>query len=201
MWIQKLYERYPPDANNDWTTPSTELGQQVRKELNGSDNMDAGSGLACAGPSKFESGLSTRTRESSGTDDVEYEEGVLPQLHPILVHHLPSMPVPVGYIADLRRRRARGSPLRYGSEGDYRSDDDNDGDVDVSDNDDEVGVAHSKYFNPGPASDIDQRRFYIEREPVPDILLHGLITLDDVDELFKMYVLLVIFRRKECFSC
>lgn len=45
---------------------------------------------------------------------------------------------------------------------------------------------------PGPATDLGVRKQLIERHSPPEILVHGLVNAEDVENLFKMYVL-------ECF--
>lgn len=54
------------------------------------------------------------------------------------------------------------------------------------------GVANETYFMPGPATDLGVRKQLIERHSPPEILVHGLVNAEDVENLFKMYVL-------ECF--
>lgn len=53
-------------------------------------------------------------------------------------------------------------------------------------NENNVGVANKSYFHPGPATDLGLRRVMVERTMPPDILVHGLVTPEDVEELFKM---------------
>lgn len=60
-------------------------------------------------------------------------------------------------------------------------------------NENNVGVANKSYFHPGPATDLGLRRVMIERTMPPDILVHGLVTPEDVEELFKMYVIQLSF--------
>jgi hypothetical protein len=47
-------------------------------------------------------------------------------------------------------------------------------------------VANETYFLPGPATDLRMRAKLIESHSPPEILLHGLVTPDDVDKLFDM---------------
>lgn len=42
----------------------------------------------------------------------------------------------------------------------------------------------------GPAYDLSIRAHMIEQNTPPEILVHGLVTPNDVDNLFKMYVVL-----------
>ncbi|KAJ3931253.1 MAG: putative fungal-specific transcription factor [Lentinula lateritia] len=53
--------------------------------------------------------------------------------------------------------------------------------------DDNVGVANATYFMPGPATDLDIRATLIEQHSPPEILVHGLVTPDDVDKLFEIF--------------
>ncbi|KAI3605911.1 hypothetical protein WG66_012368 [Moniliophthora roreri] len=53
--------------------------------------------------------------------------------------------------------------------------------------DDNVGVANDTYFMPGPATDLDIRATLIEQHSPPEILVHGLVTPDDVDRLFEIF--------------
>ena len=48
------------------------------------------------------------------------------------------------------------------------------------------GVANDGYFLPGPAQNLELRATLIEKNSPPDILVHGLITPEDVDKLFDM---------------
>ena len=43
-------------------------------------------------------------------------------------------------------------------------------------------------FFTGPSANLDLRRLIIERQAAPDILLSGLVTYDDVEVLFDLYV-------------
>lgn len=43
-------------------------------------------------------------------------------------------------------------------------------------------------FASGPATDLDIRATLIEQHSPPEILVHGLVTPDDVDKLFEMSV-------------
>ena len=41
----------------------------------------------------------------------------------------------------------------------------------------------------GPGANLDLRRLIIERQMYPEILEKGIVDQDDVNELFRMYVL------------
>ena len=106
---------------------------------------------------------------------------------------LPDATVPLGLLAHLSldNPKARKGKRR--------------GNVDGSDNE-EVGVANETYFLPGkplvtpalpfsitepscclgPAYNLNIRASLIENHSPPEILVHGLVTPDDVDKLFDM---------------
>ena len=48
------------------------------------------------------------------------------------------------------------------------------------------GVACETFFAPGPAFNLGLRATMIESVSPPEILVHGLVTPDDVEKLFKM---------------
>ena len=50
------------------------------------------------------------------------------------------------------------------------------------------GVACETFFDPGPAFNLGLRATMIESVSPPEILVHGLVTPDDVEKLFKMCV-------------
>ncbi|KAJ2932869.1 hypothetical protein H1R20_g4235, partial [Candolleomyces eurysporus] len=54
-------------------------------------------------------------------------------------------------------------------------------------NDDNVGVANETYFMPGPATDLDIRAKLIEQHSPPEILVHGLVTPEQVEKLFDLF--------------
>ena len=56
-----------------------------------------------------------------------------------------------------------------------------------------VGIANASYFDPGPSSDLSKRMSLIDKTAPPDILVHGLVTPEDVEKLFQMFVLLSRF--------
>ncbi|KAA1473232.1 hypothetical protein DENSPDRAFT_779779 [Dentipellis sp. KUC8613] len=53
--------------------------------------------------------------------------------------------------------------------------------------DDNVGVANDTYFLPGPAQDLALRAMLIDKSSPPDILVHGLVSPEDVDKLFDIF--------------
>ncbi|KAH9914369.1 uncharacterized protein BXZ73DRAFT_55048 [Epithele typhae] len=89
---------------------------------------------------------------------------------------LPNEAVPIGMLANLaldnkpkRRRKAPAKPKEGES------------------SDDDVGVACESFFDPGPAFNLGMRATMIESVSPPEILVHGLVTPDDVEKLFKIY--------------
>ena len=56
-----------------------------------------------------------------------------------------------------------------------------------------VGIANASYFDPGPSSDLSKRMSLIDKTAPPDILVHGLVTPEDVEKLFQMYVVFLHF--------
>ncbi|TDL16780.1 hypothetical protein BD410DRAFT_807837 [Rickenella mellea] len=86
--------------------------------------------------------------------------------------------VPLGLIAKLSLKNAS-TRSRAGSHSEILDDDGPD--------DDKVGLANEAYFMPGPASDLDIRKTLIERHSPPEILVHGLVTPDDVEKLFDIF--------------
>ncbi|PCH34825.1 hypothetical protein WOLCODRAFT_78982 [Wolfiporia cocos MD-104 SS10] len=89
---------------------------------------------------------------------------------------LPDATVPLGLLASLsldnpKRRPRKKNAGRAGADSD----------------DDDVGVANETYFMPGPAFDLSIRATLIENHSPPEILVHGLVTPDDVDKLFEIF--------------
>ncbi|KAL0948305.1 hypothetical protein HGRIS_010897 [Hohenbuehelia grisea] len=93
---------------------------------------------------------------------------------------LPDTHVPLGLIADLSldgnrpRSAAKKEPAKLLEDEENCDDDD-------------VGVANPTYFMPGPATDLAARANLIERHSPPEILVHGLVTPEDVDKLFDIF--------------
>jgi hypothetical protein len=87
---------------------------------------------------------------------------------------LPDAAVPLGLIANLSLSNSKGR-VKKGSL-----------DVDEVD-DDNIGVANETYFMPGPATDLGIRATLIEQHSPPEILVHGLVTPEDVDKLFEIF--------------
>ncbi|KAI0795864.1 hypothetical protein C8Q75DRAFT_744153 [Abortiporus biennis] len=91
------------------------------------------------------------------------------------LHSLPDAAVPLGLIANLALSNTNSKKAAS-----------RDGEAEVED-DDNVGVANETYFMPGPAYDLGIRANLIEQNSPPDILVHKLVTPDDVDKLFEIF--------------
>ncbi|KAJ8522831.1 hypothetical protein ONZ45_g676 [Pleurotus djamor] len=88
---------------------------------------------------------------------------------------LPDTHVPLGLIASLSLSNSK----KPGNKKDPKAAEDED--------DDDVGVANETYFMPGPATDLALRANLIEQYSPPEILVHGLVTPEDVDKLFDIF--------------
>ena len=66
-----------------------------------------------------------------------------------------------------------------------------------TEDEDEVGVANTGYFRPGPMAHPELRRIIVERQMVPEILTLKVVTDDEVEHLFRMWVRFfgVVFER------
>jgi hypothetical protein len=53
--------------------------------------------------------------------------------------------------------------------------------------DDDVGVANKTFFLPGPSTNLSLRKSLIDKTRPPDILVHKLVTPDDVEKLFDIF--------------
>ncbi|KAJ3730753.1 fungal-specific transcription factor domain-containing protein [Lentinula raphanica] len=96
---------------------------------------------------------------------------------------LPDSHVPLGLIANLSlssNKKARSKKHRDAKGLTEALDEENQ-------DDDNVGVANATYFMPGPATDLSKRANLIEQHSPPEILVHGLVTPDDVDKLFEIF--------------
>ncbi|KAF7373016.1 hypothetical protein MSAN_00509000 [Mycena sanguinolenta] len=50
----------------------------------------------------------------------------------------------------------------------------------------DIGMANTGYFEPGPATDLTMRARLLE-DSVPDLVVHGIIVPEDVDKLFEIF--------------
>jgi len=91
---------------------------------------------------------------------------------------LPDAHVPIGLLADLMLDGTKKE--KKGKKGKGKENEDDLNDVDV-------GVANKTFFMPGPATDLNARAILIEKHSPPEIVLHGLVTPEDVEQLFQIY--------------
>ncbi|KAI9068941.1 hypothetical protein FKP32DRAFT_1671776 [Trametes sanguinea] len=90
---------------------------------------------------------------------------------------LPDQTVPIGLIAKLALdNRRKQKPKKSAAKP-----------KDNESSDDDVGVANETFFEPGPAFNLGLRASMIESVSPPEIIVHGIVTPDDVDKLFKIY--------------
>ncbi|TFK71035.1 hypothetical protein BDN72DRAFT_493272 [Pluteus cervinus] len=113
----------------------------------------------------------------SEDEDADDEEEIDP-----MRSALPDSHVPLGLIANLSLSNKK-------SKGKGKKDPKGDALDDNLDDDDVVclGVANETYFMPGPATDLGIRATLIEQHSPPEILVHGLVTPEDVDKLFEIF--------------
>ncbi|KAI0922432.1 hypothetical protein AcV7_005968 [Taiwanofungus camphoratus] len=90
---------------------------------------------------------------------------------------LPDATVPLGLLASLSLSNTKKSRKKSPTEK---------GNAESSD-EDNVGVANETYFMPGPAFDLGIRASLIQNHSAPEILVHGLVTPEDVEKLFDIF--------------
>jgi hypothetical protein len=109
---------------------------------------------------------------------------------------LPDTAVPIGLLANLAISNAAavGAPAAGGGGGGGSARtkrgrrDAGDAGKDEDGTEAPIGVANDKYFVPGPSFDLKERMRMIDKTAPPDILVHGIVTPDDVEKLFQMCV-------------
>ncbi|KAF8631666.1 hypothetical protein AX17_005067 [Amanita inopinata Kibby_2008] len=94
---------------------------------------------------------------------------------------LPDTHVPLGLIANLSLSSNKGR--RHSKKNQMKESLLNEDGID----DDKFGVASETYFMPGPATDLNVRAMLIEQHSPPEILVHGLVTPEDVEKLFEIF--------------
>ncbi|KAF8634663.1 hypothetical protein AX15_000766 [Amanita polypyramis BW_CC] len=92
---------------------------------------------------------------------------------------LPSLHVPLDLLANLSLDNTKRRKLRTKGQDKESLLNEN--------NDTDIGVANETYFMPGPATDLDARAVLIEQHSPPEIVLHGLVTPEDVEQLFEIF--------------
>ncbi|KAI9508712.1 fungal-specific transcription factor domain-containing protein [Russula earlei] len=112
---------------------------------------------------------------SSGSEDVPVSPNTLVESE---IDPYPDDAVPIGLLANLAISTSRDSTstaLEKTRKENGAADDD------------EVGVANKSYFMPGPSMDLGLRKSLIDKTSPPDILVHRLVTPDDVERLFEIF--------------
>jgi hypothetical protein len=137
-------------------------------------------------------GAAASDAESSfdaGDDDEDSAEGTTASLVES-ERLIPDQNFPVGLFANLSLSATRKSTRIKAAEAVLANPD--------AQNEDDVGVANETYFMPGPATDMRIRQRLLEQTSPPEILVHGLVTPEDVDALFDMWVPSIRCRRSPC---
>jgi hypothetical protein len=98
---------------------------------------------------------------------------------------LPTESVPFGLLAELSLNRERDNKSHEEGKGKAGTGGSNESQIDEGT---EVGVANAKYFRPGPMTHPELRRIIVERQMVPEILTLKVVTDEEVDFLFQMWV-------------
>jgi hypothetical protein len=112
-------------------------------------------------------------RASSGSDDSPVSPNTLVE-HDIDAYADDA--VPIGLLASLAISSSKDSPpVSAEKKGGENADDD------------DVGVAGREFFLPGPSRDLALRKSLIDKISPPDILVHKLVTPEDVEKLFDIF--------------
>lgn len=115
-------------------------------------------------------------RASSGSDDSPVSPNTL--VEPDIDAYADDA-VPIGLLANLAISRTNDGPaVSAEKKGRENADDDDD---------DDVGVASRQFFMPGPSRNLALRRSLIDKISPPDILVHKLVTPEDVEKLFDIF--------------
>jgi hypothetical protein len=125
----------------------------------------------------------------AGDDDEDSAEGTTASLVES-ERLIPDQNFPVGLFANLSLSATRKSTRVKAVEAVLANPD--------AQNEDDVGVANETSFMPGPATDIRIRQRLLEQTSPPGILVYGLVTPDDVDALFTMWVPSIRLTRSSC---
>ncbi|KAH7920352.1 hypothetical protein BV22DRAFT_1021375 [Leucogyrophana mollusca] len=112
--------------------------------------------------------------DDGGEEDTEEEETEGIQ------STLPDAAVPIGLLANLSlvqdKVKDKGKAKTKAAAASAAEDDDNN-----------IGVANTEYFWPGPSTDMSLRKNLIEQHNPPEIILHGLVNSEDVKKLFEIF--------------
>jgi hypothetical protein len=112
-------------------------------------------------------------RASSGSDDSPLSPNTLVDDNDPYADEA----VPIGLLAKLAISTSNDDPVsadKKGKDGDNADDDD-------------VGVAGKRFFMPGPSRNLALRKSLIDKISPPDILVHKLVTPEDVEKLFNIF--------------
>jgi hypothetical protein len=83
--------------------------------------------------------------------------------------------VPIGLLESLAISSSKDAPVSAEKKGGENADDD------------DVGVAGKQFFMPGPSRNLALRKSLIDKISPPDILVHKLVTPEDVEKLFDIF--------------
>ncbi|KAH9030570.1 fungal-specific transcription factor domain-containing protein [Lactarius deliciosus] len=114
-------------------------------------------------------------RGSSGSDDSPVSPNTLVEAD---IDAYADDAVPIGLLASLAISTSKDRPaVSAEKKGRDNADDD----------DDDVGVASRQFFMPGPSQNLALRKSLIDKISPPDILVHKLVTPEDVEKLFDIF--------------
>ncbi|KAH9009311.1 fungal-specific transcription factor domain-containing protein [Lactarius hengduanensis] len=114
-------------------------------------------------------------RGSSGSDDSPVSPNTLVEAD---IDAYADDAVPIGLLANLAISTSKDRPaVSAEKKGRDNADDD----------DDDVGVASRRFFMPGPSQNLALRKSLIDKISPPDILVHKLVTPEDVEKLFDIF--------------
>jgi hypothetical protein len=114
-------------------------------------------------------------RASSGSEDTPVSPNTLVESD---IDLYPDDAVPIGLLAKLAISTSRDTAGGAADKTHKES---------ATADDDDVGVANKMFFMPGPALNLGLRKSLIDKTSPPDILVHKLVTPDDVEKLFDIY--------------
>ncbi|KAI9449290.1 hypothetical protein BJY52DRAFT_1227874 [Lactarius psammicola] len=118
----------------------------------------------------------TPRRGSSGTDDSPVSPNTLVEAD---IDAYADDAVPIGLLANLAISTSKDRPaVSAEKKGKENADDEDDNDV---------GVASRQFFMPGPSQNLALRKSLIDKISPPDILVHKLVTPEDVEKLFDIF--------------
>ncbi|KAL0566819.1 hypothetical protein V5O48_015183 [Marasmius crinis-equi] len=183
-WLDRLQSSVPSAGGKlggkafelDGRSKGTEEEEDSDKE----DNMTHAQRFGLVGPD----GGSTESDDGQDGNDDDGDDAKNTRR---LQSSLPDSHVPLGLIANLSLSNSKkvGSGKKDGAGAGASKKEDLLDEADLDD--DNVGVANETYFMPGPATDLDIRATLIEQHSPPEILVHGLVTPDDVERLFEIF--------------